>query len=60
VVIGKVPGVAGFFAQADSFEDARENLKDIIEGNILLALQLGLEIPCPDGVERADVKIKAP
>jgi hypothetical protein len=26
-------------------------LKDVIEGNILLALQLGLEIPCFEGVE---------
>ena len=51
MVIGKVPGVAGFFAQGDSFEDARENLKDVIEGNIRLALQLGLEIPCLEGVE---------
>ena len=60
VVIGKVPGLAGFFAQGDSFEDARENLKDVIEGNILLALQLGLEIPSLEGVEIEDVEIKAP
>jgi predicted RNase H-like HicB family nuclease len=60
VVIGKVPGVAGFFAQGDSFEDARENLKDVIEGNLLLALQLGLEIPCFEGVGIEDVEIKAP
>ena len=51
VVIGKVPEASGFFAQGDSFENARENLRDVIEGNVLLALQLGLEIPRLEGVE---------
>jgi len=51
VVIAKVPGASGFFAQGDSFEDARENLRDAIEGNVLLALQLGFEIPKFEGVE---------
>ena len=40
-----------FFAQGDNFEAARENLHDVIEGNVLLALQLGLEIPKIEGVE---------
>jgi len=51
IVIGKVPEASGFFAQGDSFENARENLRDVIEGNVLLALQLGLEIPRLEGVE---------
>jgi predicted RNase H-like HicB family nuclease len=50
VVIAQVPGAAGFFAQGDSFEEARENLHDVIEGNVLLALQLGLDIPIITGV----------
>lgn len=50
VVIGQIPGASGFFAQGDSFEEARENLRDVIEGNVLLALQLGLEIPAVTGV----------
>jgi len=45
VVIATVQGASGFFAQGDSFEEARENLRDVIEGNVLLALQMGLEIP---------------
>jgi len=45
VVIATVPRASGFFAQGDSFEEARENLRDVIEGNVLLALQMGLEIP---------------
>jgi predicted RNase H-like HicB family nuclease len=49
-VIGRVPGASGFFAQGDSFEEARENLREAIEGNILLALQLDLPIPRIRGV----------
>jgi predicted RNase H-like HicB family nuclease len=51
VVIAKVPRASGFFAQGDNFEEARENLRDVIEGNVLLALQLGLKIPHIEGVE---------
>ena len=51
VVIAKIPKASGFFAQGDSFEEARENLRDVIEGNVLLALQLGLKIPRIEGVE---------
>ncbi len=54
-IVAKVPGASGFFAQGDSFEEARENLKDVIEGNVLLALQLGLEIPKVEGVEIKEV-----
>jgi predicted RNase H-like HicB family nuclease len=56
-VVGKVPGASGFFAQGDSFEEARSNLREVIEGNIVLALQLGLPIPEMPGVrvvEHAD------
>jgi len=42
---------SGFYAQGDSFEKARANLQDVIEGNVLLALQLGFEIPHIEGVE---------
>lgn len=51
VVIAKVPGASGFFAQGDNFEEARANLQDVIEGNVILALQLGLEIPQIEGIE---------
>jgi predicted RNase H-like HicB family nuclease len=50
VVIATVPEASGFFAQGDSFEDARANLQDVIEGNVLLALQLNLPIPVIPGV----------
>ena len=50
-VIAKVSGASGFFAQGDSFEEARENLRDVIEGNVLLALHLGLDIPHYESVD---------
>ena len=51
VVIARVPKASGFFAQGDSFEEACGNLREVIEGNVLLALQLGLEIPRIEGIE---------
>ena len=45
VIIAEVPGISGFFSQGGSFEEARENLRDAIEGNMLLSLQLRWDIP---------------
>lgn len=58
IVIASVPRVSGFYAQGDTFEEARENLRDVIEGNIILALQLGWTIPTIAGVtiEERDVQ----
>ena len=50
VIVASVPGAAGFHSQGDSFEEARANLLDAIEGNVLLALQLKLPIPSLSGV----------
>lgn len=53
VVIAKIPKMNGFFAQGNNFEEARQNLQEVIEGNVILALQLGFSIP---GLEYVDVK----
>ncbi len=45
-----VPVLPGNFAQGVSFEDARANLRDAIEGNVMLALQLGLPIAPISGI----------
>ena len=50
VVVARVPGASGFFSQGETFEEARDNLRDAIEGNLSLALQLGLLIPALAGV----------
>jgi predicted RNase H-like HicB family nuclease len=51
IIIAVVSDASGFFAQGDTFEEARANLRDVIEGNVLLALQLGLPIPVVPGVQ---------
>jgi predicted RNase H-like HicB family nuclease len=51
VVIAQVPNASGFFSQGETFEEARTNLRDAIEGNVLLALQLDLEIPSIEGIQ---------
>ena len=50
VFIGKVPECPGFFAQGNTRKEAEQNLRDVIEGNLLLALQLGFEIPPIKGI----------
>lgn len=50
VIVAIVPNASGFYAQRDTFEEARANLRDVIEGNVLLALQLGLPLPTMPGV----------
>ena len=51
VVFASAPGMPGSFTQGESMEEARENLADAIEGNILIALQMGSEIPPIPGSE---------
>jgi predicted RNase H-like HicB family nuclease len=50
VVIAQVLGAPGFFAQGDTFEEARTNLRDAIEGTVMVALQLGWSIPAIEGI----------
>ncbi len=58
IIVALVPSMDGFYAQGETFEEARQNLREVIEGNILLALQLGWEIPVIEGVvfEERDVQ----
>lgn len=55
VVVAHVPNVSGFFSQGENFEEARDNLRDAIEGNLLVALQPGFEIPNIEGVEIKEI-----
>ena len=56
VIVAKVPNADGFFAQGDNFEEARKNLRDVIEGNIVVALQLNFPIPKIGGLTIERVK----
>ena len=51
VIIATVHEASGFFAQGETYEEARSNLEEVIEGNILLALQLGWDVPPIPGVD---------
>ena len=61
-IVTLVPGVSGFFAQGETHEEARANLAEVIEGHILLALQLGWDVPLIPGVaiEEQDVPAYTP
>ncbi|MBI4595094.1 MAG: type II toxin-antitoxin system HicB family antitoxin [Candidatus Tectomicrobia bacterium] len=50
MIIASIPEVSGFYAQGDNHEEARDNLKDVIENTILLRIQLGWDIPAIPGV----------
>ena len=62
MIVATVPRASGFFAQGESYEEARANLQEVIEGNVLLALQLGWEVPSIPGVDiqEQDVETHAP
>ena len=51
MVVATVPGASGFFAQGENHEEARANLQEVIEGNVLLALQLRWTVPPIPGVD---------
>lgn len=59
LIVATVPGASGFFAQGGTREEAQANLKEVIEGNILLALQLGWEIPSVPGVDIEEQDVEA-
>ena len=55
---GEIPGFQGVFANADTLEECREQLQDVLEGWIILGLKLGHALPtvdglCPDTVTEA-------
>ena len=48
--VGEVPGLQGVLAHADTLEDCREQLAEVIEEWILVRVSRGLPIPAVDGV----------
>ena len=51
MIVASVPNCAGFYSEGESYEESRTNLLDAIEGNVMIALQMGWEIPSIPGVE---------
>ena len=48
---GEIPGFQGVFANAETLETCRQQLQEVLEGWILLGLQLGHPMPKVDGID---------
>ena len=49
--IGKILGLQGVWADADTLEACREELREVLEEWIILGLKMGHHIPVIDGIE---------
>ena len=49
--IGKIPGLQGVFANADTLEACRDELGEVLEEWIILGLKMNHHIPDIDGIE---------
>jgi predicted RNase H-like HicB family nuclease len=47
---GEIPGLPGVYANAAALDDCRKELQEVLEGWIVLGLQLGHALPVVDGV----------
>ena len=50
---GEIPGFQGVYANAETIEDCREQLREVLEGWIVLGLRLGHPLPVADGISLA-------
>lgn len=48
---GEIPGFEGVYANADTEEACREELREVLEGWILLSLNRRLAMPVVDGID---------
>jgi predicted RNase H-like HicB family nuclease len=56
---GEVPELKGVWASGKTLEECRENLKDVIEGWILVSLRKDLPVPSLGAREIKELKIAA-
>ena len=47
---GEIPGFQGVWANAETLEECREELQEVLEGWIVLGLQLGHLLPVIDDI----------
>lgn len=47
---GEIPGFQGVYANAKTLEACREELREVLEGWIVLGLRLGHSLPVVDGI----------
>jgi predicted RNase H-like HicB family nuclease len=55
---GEVPLLPGVWAQGKTLEECRQNLKDVIEGWIIVRLKKGLPIPSIDKYKIGNLNMK--
>lgn len=48
---GSIPGFKGVWAEAETLEECREQLQEVLEEWIIIKLQRGLSLPVLRGVE---------
>ena len=48
---GEIPDLKGVWSSGKTLEECRQNLKEVVEGWILLSIKQSLPIPSLDGVE---------
>lgn len=48
---GEIPGFQGVYANADTLEECREELEEVLEGWILLSVSLHFPLPDVDGIQ---------
>ena len=48
---GRIPAIKGVWANAETLEECRDELQQVLEEWIVLGLRLGKSIPAIDGIE---------
>jgi predicted RNase H-like HicB family nuclease len=56
---GEIPDLKGVWATGKTLEECRENLKEVIEGWILVSLKKGLPIPILGNFEIKEIQVAA-
>ncbi len=56
---GEVGGLKGVWATGKTLEECRNNLKDVIEGWILVSIKKGLTVPALGGIQIKEIEESA-
>lgn len=48
---GEIPGFQGVYANAATLESCREELQEVLEGWVVLGLQMGHSLPVVEGID---------
>ncbi len=59
-IVASVPGIQGAFTQGETYEEARTNLAEVIEGNVMIDLQMGWPVSEIPEVEICVGEISSP